>query len=294
MRKIVLAITQMACAPDAETNIARAEQLVRGAAAQGANVVLIQELFASQYFCQEESYAHFHLAEPVETSQAVRRMQALARELGVVLPVSFFEKSNQMHFNAVVMVDADGTILGKYRKSHIPDDPGYYEKFYFAPGNTGFRVWDTRFGRIGVGICWDQWFPEAARAMALAGAELILYPTAIGTDPVPADAPLPEPRLLPEWQRVMVGHAVANTVPIAASNRIGTERFGGTKIDFFGASFVCDERGEMLVEMGPDEAGVRVCEIDLDAAFGDRPLKYRDRRPDLYQSLLTLEGMEVK
>ena len=221
MRAVTVAATQMACGDDADSNVEAAVDLVRSAAAQGAQVVLLQELFATPYFCRTQRGEHFSLAHELAGHPVIARFAALAAELGVVLPVSFFERAGQTHFNSIAIVDADGTVLGVYRKSHIPDGPGYQEKYYFSPGDTGPRVWDTRFGRIGVGICWDQWFPELARAMTLQGAELLLYPTAIGSEP-------PEPGLdsSRHWQRTMQGHAAANIVPLIASNR---DRHGGSR-----------------------------------------------------------------
>ena len=216
--QVRVAATQCAFTASLEENVAQVEALVRQAAAQGAQVILPSELFESPYFCREERDEFFDLARPVEGHPTIARFQALARELGVVIPVSFFERDGHAHYNSLAMVDADGALLGVYRKSHIPDGPGYEEKFYFRPGNTGFKVWPTRYGRLGVGICWDQWYPECARAMMLQGAELLLYPTAIGTEPE-----TPELDTKDLWQRAMVGHAVSNVVPVVASNRIGTE-----------------------------------------------------------------------
>jgi N-carbamoylputrescine amidase len=288
MRRVTVAATQMACDWDLPGNLDRAERLVRAAQAEGADVVLIQELFAAPYFCQDQRAEFFDLAAPLEGHPVVERFAALARELGVVLPVSFFERAGQAFFNSVAMVDADGTVLGLYRKSHIPDGPGYTEKFYFSPGDTGFRVWDTRFGRIGVGICWDQWFPEAARAMALAGAEILLYPTAIGSEP--QDPTLDSAR---HWQRAMQGHAAANILPVVAANRVGTEEGrAGTAITFYGSSFIAGETGELLAEAGRDGEAVITARFDLDEIAHRRRAwgLFRDRRPDLYSKLLTLDG----
>jgi N-carbamoylputrescine amidase len=241
-RRVTLAVTQMACGPDAGANADRAEALVRRAAGQGANVVLLQELFETEYFCKVERPAFFDLARPLAGHPLVDRFSRLARDLGVVLPLSVFERAGQAHFNSLAMIDADGRVLGCYRKSHIPDGPGYEEKYYFSPGDTGFRVWDTAFGRIGVGICWDQWFPEAARAMALAGAEMLLYPTAIGSEP-----PSPGYDSQPHWEIVMRGHAGANLMPVAASNRIGTEPAPeGRTLTFYGSSFIADASGAVV------------------------------------------------
>jgi N-carbamoylputrescine amidase len=287
MRKLVVAATQMSCSQEVETNIARAEKLVRKAAAQGAQVILLQELFASLYFCQVEDPAFYQMAREVEEHQMLRHFQTLARELEVVLPVSFFEKKNNARYNSVAVYDAGGELLGVYRKSHIPDGPGYEEKFYFNPGDTGFKVWDTRYARIGVGICWDQWFPEAARCMVLQGAELLLYPTAIGSEPQDAGYDSKE-----HWQICMRGHAAANLVPVIASNRIGVERFGCSEINFYGSSFITNQRGELVREADRTSETVLVAEFDLDelekqrAAWG----VFRDRRPELYGPLLTNDG----
>jgi N-carbamoylputrescine amidase len=275
-----LSIGIVQCALDGtrEENVARVEALVREAAKQGAQVVLTPELFEGPYFPQTEDERAFDLAAPLDGHPTVVRMQALAAELEVVLPVSFFERSGQNYYNSLVAIDADGTALGIYRKSHIPDGPGYEEKFYFRPGDTGFQVWNTRHGRIGVGICWDQWFPEAARSMALQGAEVLLYPTAIGSEPGEPDADTKAP-----WQRAMVGHAVVNAMPVAAANRIGTE--GG--LTFYGSSFVCDQRGDVKVELGREDAGVAVASFDREALRRYRANWgfFRDRRPDLYGRL---------
>lgn len=288
MRPVTVAATQMACGPDIDDNLNRAEHLVRRAAAQGAGLVLLQELFAWPYFCKDQNPAFFELAAPPEQSPVVARMRALAAELGVVLPVSFFERANNVHFNSLAVIDADGSVLGIYRKSHIPDGPGYQEKFYFAPGDTGFRVWDTRVGRIGVGICWDQWFPEAARVMALAGAELLLYPTAIGSEPT-----APGYDSSDHWQTVMRGHAAANMIPVIASNRIGSERGESCTISFYGRSFVTDGRGAVVTEADRDSEAVLLATFDLDALQRDRLAwgLFRDRRPNLYLPLLSLDGV---
>ncbi|MBH0236225.1 N-carbamoylputrescine amidase [Methylobrevis albus] len=289
MRTITLAATQMACDWDIPGNLDRAERLVRQAKAAGADVVLIQELFASPYFCQEQVHKHFELAAPLEGNPVVARFAALAAELGVVLPVSFFERAGQAFFNSVAMVDADGSVLGLYRKSHIPDGPGYNEKFYFSPGDTGFKVFATRFGRIGVGICWDQWFPETARAMALQGAEVLLYPTAIGNEPHDTAHDSSG-----HWQRVMQGHAAANVMPVVASNRIGTEIAANTnaRLDFFGASFIADAMGAKVAEADGASETVITATFDLDAIARQRRDwgVFRDRRPELYKPLLTLDG----
>lgn len=281
-RRLTLAATQFTPGPDPEANAARAEALVRRAADGGARLILLQELFETPYFCIDEDPAHFALARPMEGNPLLARFAALAKELSVVLPVSFFEKAGQAHFNSLVVIDADGTILGLYRKSHIPDGPGYEEKYYFTPGDTGFRVWDTAVGRIGVGICWDQWFPECARAMALMGAEVLLYPTAIGSEP-----PAPGYDSQPHWETVMRGHAGANLMPLVAANRIGTEVQGGREVTFYGSSFIAGPTGAVLAQAGRAEEAVVTAEIDLEetarmrAAWG----LFRDRRPALYGRL---------
>jgi N-carbamoylputrescine amidase len=288
MRNVTVAATQMACGKDSAANIARAEGLVREAAGKGAQIILIQELFETPYFCQDEIHAFFGLAKTLEENAAVRHFAPIAKELGVVLPISVFERAGQNFFNTIVILDADGTNLGFYRKSHIPDGPGYSEKFYFSPGDTGFKVWDTKYARIGVGICWDQWFPETARAMALMGAELLLFPTAIGSEP--QDATLDS---RDHWQRTMQGHAAANLTPLIASNRVGTEPGEkGTELTFYGSSFIADHTGGKVAEAGRAGQAVLVHRFDLDeiahvrASWG----VFRDRRPDLYGPLLTLDG----
>jgi N-carbamoylputrescine amidase len=289
MTAVTVAATQMACDWDREANLARAEALVRNAAGSGAQIVLLQELFETPYFCQDQSPRYFDLAHEVAGHPVIERFSALAAELGVVLPISFFERAGNAHFNSLAVLDADGRNLGVYRKSHIPDGPGYQEKYYFSAGDTGFRVWDTRYARIGVGICWDQWFPEAARAMVLKGAEVLFYPTAIGSEP-----PDPTYDSCEHWQRVMQGHAGANLVPLVASNRIGLEVAEGSEIRFYGSSFIAGPTGEKQAEAGRDEETVVTAQFDLDAV---RRLRvgwgvFRDRRPDLYRSLLTLDGVE--
>ena len=287
MDRVRVAATQMACGWNRGENIARAEKLVRQAAERGAQIVLLQELFETPYFPKDEDASHYELSTEPERNEAIAAMRSLARELEVVLPVSFFERANNAMFNTVAIVDADGEVLGSYRKSHIPDAPGYSEKYYFNHGDTGFRVWQTRYARIGVAICWDQWFPEAARVMALKGAELLLYPTAIGSEPDGTDC-----RALPHWQRVMQGHAAANLVPVVASNRIGSEQGKSCSLQFFGGSFISDHLGEKIAEADRDSEGVLVEEIDLRQAERDRLHwnLFRDRRPDLYGDLLTLDG----
>jgi N-carbamoylputrescine amidase len=283
MRNITVAATQFACSWDVPKNIARAKGLVRAAAGQGANVVLLQELFETPYFCQDQCADHFGLAKPFKDNRLIAEFAELAKELGVVLPLSFFERAGRAHFNSLAMIDADGSVLGLYRKSHIPDGPGYQEKYYFTPGDTGFKVWQTKFGVLGCGICWDQWFPEAARAMALMGAEVLFYPTAIGTEPPPA----PPVDSRDHWRRVMQGHAGANYVPLVASNRIGTEKGQAGEMTFYGSSFIADPTGGIVSELGRAGEGVITASFDLDeiakmrASWG----LFRDRRPDLYGHL---------
>jgi N-carbamoylputrescine amidase len=286
MRNVTVAATQMACSWDTEANVERAVGLVREAAERGANIVLIQELFETPYFPAEEKPEFFSLAKPQDGHPTIRRMCALAKELEVVLPISFFERAGNAHFNAVAIADADGSILGVYRKSHIPDGPGYEEKYYFNPGNTGFRVWKTRYGNIGVAICWDQWFPECARAMALQDAELLFYPTAIGDEPYDSfDS-------RDQWQRVMQGHAAANMVPVIASNRIGAEKSDNGTLTFYGSSFIADGTGEKVAEAPRNEQAVLTASFDLDELRTQRASSglFRDRRTDLYASLMSVDG----
>ncbi len=283
MRSVTLAASQFACSWDARANIAKAKRLVRDASAKGANVILVQELFETPYFCQDQLADHFKLAAPLEGNPLIAEMCELAKDLGVVLPVSFFEKAGHAHFNSLAMVDADGRVLGVYRKSHIPDGPGYQEKYYFTPGDTGFKVWKTRFGSFGVGICWDQWFPESARAMALLGAEALFYPTAIGSEPPPA----PPIDSRDHWRRVMQGHAGANLMPLVASNRIGTEKGQAGEMTFYGSSFIAGPMGEIVSELGRTEEGIITATFDLDEVARMRASWgiFRDRRPDLYAAL---------
>lgn len=286
MSELVIAATQMACDWDKAGNLDRAEQLVREAAGKGAQVILLQELFETPYFCKDEDEQHLALARPAENNPVLERFQSLAAELGVVLPVSFFERSNNNFFNSLAMLDADGACLGIYRKSHIPDGPGYSEKYYFSPGNTGFRVWDTRYARLGVGICWDQWFPEAARIMTLMGAEALLYPTAIGSEPH-----IEEFDSRDHWQRVMQGHAGANLVPVVASNRIGLEEGSSCALTFYGSSFIADHTGAKVAEAKREDQAVITAKFDLDEIRQARVSwgVFRDRRPELYQALLSLD-----
>ena len=282
MTELTVAITQMQCDWDVcNGNVDRAETLVREAASQGAGLILLQELFETPYFCAEQKATHLDLAQPFEGNALIARFAALAKELSVVLPISFFERMHNTFFNSIAIADADGEVLGLYRKSHIPNGPGYQEKSYFAPGDTGFRVWDTAVGRIGIGICWDQWFPECARAMALKGAEVLLYPTAIGNEPQD-----PTVHSMRHWQRVMQGHAGANLVPVIASNRVGIERWDDVEMTFYGGSFVADAEGAMLTEM-QNASGIALARLDLEAIRKQRREWgiFRDRRPELYQGL---------
>jgi N-carbamoylputrescine amidase len=288
MSQVTVAATQMACGWDRQENIRNAERLVREAKGKGADIVLLQELFETPYFCQDQRQDLFALAAPVDENPAVLHFQKLAAELSVVLPISFFERANNAHYNSIAIIDADGKRLGVYRKSHIPDGPGYREKFYFNPGDTGFKVWRTRYGRIGVGICWDQWFPEAARAMALKGADILFYPTAIGSEPQDAAIDSKE-----HWQTVMRGHAGANLTPLVSSNRIGREAMSDSEITFYGSSFIAGPQGELIAEAPRKGEAVIAASLDLDRIRAQRSSwgLFRDRRPDLYEPLLTLDGV---
>ena len=287
---VTVAAIQMSMAVDVATNVATAERLVRAAAATGAQVILIPELFEGHYFCKDQLASELARALPIEGHPTIEHFMKLAQELGVVLPISVYERANNTLFNTVAMIDADGSMLGIYRKSHIPDGPGYTEKYYFSPGDTGFQVWNTRFGNIGVGICWDQWFPEAARAMALMGAELLMYPTAIGSEP-----PNPTWDSSMHWQRVMQGHAGANLMPVIAANRTGREVGVNNEITFYGSSFIADATGAKVAEADREEETVLTATFDLDAV---RAMRlgwgvFRDRRPELYIPLITLDGDEL-
>ncbi len=278
-RTITVAAIQASFGPDMAANIAKTEAFVREASKAGAQVVLPPELFQGIYFCTKQDPKWFETAYPVDEHPCVNALQTLAKELGVVIPISFFEKDGPRYYNSIAVADADGTILGVYRKSHIPDGPGYQEKYYFRPGDTGFKAWKTKAGTIGVGICWDQWYPEAARAMVLAGAEVLFYPTAIGSEPY--DAAL-DTHL--QWQRAMQGHAVSNAVPIVAANRIGIEDNDGVSQKYYGHSFIADHRGELVESLGAADEGVLVHTFDLDAVESYRADWgfFRDRRPELY------------
>lgn len=287
MRTVTVATTQMACGWDKQQNIDTATELVTKAAKAGANIVLLQELFETPYFCQVHDFDYFKLATSVADNAAINHFKALAKELEIVLPISLYEKSGNTFFNSVTVIDADGEILGTYRKTHIPDGIPYAEKFYFTPGDTGFKVWDTKYAKIGVGICWDQWFPECARSMALMGAELLFYPTAIGDDPtLGIDSK-------GHWQRCMQGHAAANLMPVIAANRIGTETISqngnDNTLEFYGSSFITDGRGEIIQEASKDKKEVLTATFDLDElAIARRQWGiFRDRRPSMYGMLLT-------
>ena len=291
-RPVHVAAIQMSCDWNADGNIAKADTLVRQAAARGAQIILLPELFEAPYFCIEQDVRHLRLARSVDENRAVRHFGELARELGVVLPISFFEHAGQVYFNSIAIIDADGTNLGIYRKSHIPNGPGYQEKTYFSPGDTGFKVWNTRYARIGVGICWDQWFPETSRAMALLGAELLFFPTAIGSEPPPA---LPV-NSRDHWQRTQQGQAAANLTPLIASNRYGLERSlqdpAGLYIRFYGSSFIADSTGAKVAEAPEEGDAVLTATFDLNATaqLRDNWFVFRDRRPDLYGPIVSLDG----
>ncbi|WP_287125532.1 N-carbamoylputrescine amidase [Desulfobacter sp.] len=287
MDKVNVAVTQMVCSKTYETNLNKAERVVRDAAARGANIILLQELFSGPYFCKVQDFAYFSLAQKAAESDLIKRFSALAKELCVVLPISFFERANQAYFNSVAMIDADGTVMGIYRKTHIPQGPGYEEKYYFSPGDTGFKVWDTRFAKVGVGICWDQWFPEAARSMALMGADILLYPTAIGSEPK-----MPGYDSQPHWQRTMQGHSAANVIPVCASNRIGTEKDQDIEMTFYGTSFITGNTGEILAQCDRKTEDLRIISFNfkeienMRAGWG----LFRDRRPSMYGTLGCLDG----
>ncbi|MFJ4348811.1 N-carbamoylputrescine amidase [Pseudomonas sp. NPDC089401] len=290
MSLLRIATTQMPCSWDLPANLDRAEQLVRQAAADGAQVILLQELFATPYFCIEQDHQHQTLAQPYPDSPILQRFAALAKELGVVLPLSWYERAGNAFFNSLTVADADGRLLGVYRKTHIPNAIGYQEKEYFSPGDTGFRVWDTAFGRLGIGICWDQWFPETARCLALMGAEVLLFPTAIGSEPGCAELDSRD-----HWQVAMRGHAAANLLPVVAANRVGVEVAPSDNrlvMRFYGSSFICDHKGALLAEADRNSSGIWLHDLDLARMREDRLSWgiYRDRRPEMYAPLLTLDG----
>ena len=299
-RTITVAAVQMASGDwDLQRNLERAERLIRRAAAEGANLVLLPELFMLPYFCIDQNVQHLELAEPFENNPRIAHFARLAGELGIVLPIGFFERAGNAAYNSVAVADADGRVLGVYRKTHIPDGPGYTEKFYFTPGDTGFKVWDTRFGRIGVGICWDQWYPETARSLALMGAELLCFPTIIGSEPHSA-----EMDTAGHWQRTMQGHAASNMVPVVAANRIGSETGIGNgnpqqralSARFYGSSFIADHTGAKLAEANRSDETVLVQRLDLDAIRRERQSFgfFRDRRPEMYGALLTSDGRQTR
>ncbi len=279
-----VAATQLKISWNIEDNLNKAERIVRAAHEQGAQIILLQELFKTPYFCQIENYDYFKLAEVFEESKLIKRFQALAKELEVVLPISFFEKDGNVFFNSLVMIDADGTVVGKYRKAHIPTGQCYEEKFYFSPGDDAFKVFQTRYGKVGIGICWDQWFPEVARILALQGAEIILYPTAIGSEPV-LDKDSKD-----HWQNAMKGHAAANIIPVVASNRVGVEKDTNSSMEFFGSSFIADESGNIVKVLNRHEEGLIIHDFDLEAINTKRISwgVFRDRRPDLYGRITRL------
>ena len=286
-RMVTVAATQMACSWDRERNIDQAVEMVRAATGQGAQIVLLQELFETPYFPADQKAELFALAHPAAEHPLLARMSTLAAELEVVLPVSFFERANNAYFNSLAILDADGRKVGLYRKSHIPDGPGYQEKYYFNPGNTGFQAWPTRYATIGAGICWDQWFPEVARAMALKGAEILFYPTAIGSEPQNEKADSKD-----AWQRAMQGHAVSNSMPVVASNRIGTEESESCHLTFYGSSFIADETGALVAEASRNDQEVLTWTFDLERIRVERAAWgfFRDRRVELYNDLLSLDG----
>jgi N-carbamoylputrescine amidase len=285
-----LALAQFSMSPKYEENIAKADSFIAKAASKGAGLVLLPELFEGPYFCQVEDYANFDLAEDASDSKTLKHFQKIAKEYKVVLPLSFFEKDGNCYFNSLAVIDNDGTILGIYRKSHIPTGECYEEKFYFTPGDTGFKVFNTSIGKLGVGICWDQWFPETARILTLLGAEMIVYPTAIGSEPVlPKDSK-------DHWQNVMKGHAAANIIPVLAANRVGLEKAKNSSMKFFGSSFIADQHGEKVAEANRDEETILLATFDLKAIDKERQNwgVFRDRRPELYGDLLKLDASKKK
>ncbi|HYK79386.1 MAG TPA: N-carbamoylputrescine amidase [Micropepsaceae bacterium] len=290
MTSVTLAAAQFACTWDRAANIAKAKVMVKRAAGEGARIVLLPELFETPYFCQDQLAEHFALAQPFKGNTLIAQFASLAKELAVVLPLSFFERARNAHYNALAMIDADGQVLGRYRKSHIPDGPGYQEKFYFHPGDSGFKTWQTRYGKFGSAICWDQWFPESARIMALQGADAIFYPTAIGSEPPPA----PPLDSRDHWRRVMQGHAAANYLPVVAANRIGVEQGATGNLRFYGSSFIAGPTGEIVAELSRDEEGIILASFDFAAIEKARSSwgLFRDRRPDLYGAILTADGGE--
>ena len=285
---ITVAATQFPCTEDRAENLDRAERIVREAAKQGANIILIQELFETPYFCKGHETKYFSVAMPIQENPAVQRFQMLAKELNVVLPASVYERSGNAFYNSIAIIDAGGELLGTYRKSHIPESPGYHEKFYFSPGDTGFKVWRTKFGTIGVAICWDQWFPETARTMALMGAEMLFFPTAIGSEP---QDPSIDSR--DHWQRTMQGHAAANLMPVVASNRVGTEKSDTWTVTYYGSSFIADHTGGIVKQADRSSETVITASFDLQKIRDYREAwgVFRDRRPELYAPIMTLDGV---
>lgn len=289
-RKVKVAAIQMSCSRDITENIEKADRLVREAHINGAKIILLPELFERQYFCQERRYEYYNFAKNVEENDAIKHFSKLAKDLDVVLPISFYEKDINNLYNSIAIIDADGKIMGVYRKTHIPDDHYYQEKFYFTPGNSGFKVWDTKYAKIGVGICWDQWFPETARSMALMGAEILFYPTAIGSEPIL------ECDSMEHWRRTMQGHAAANIIPVVAANRYGLEEVypcvengnQSSSLNFYGSSFITDELGEIIESAGRDKEEILYSEIDLDKNREDRLAwgLFRDRRPKMYNKII--------
>lgn len=292
MREVRVAAVQMYCNRDRNENLDIAEKYVREAATKGAQIILLPELFETWYFCQEKNYQSYQLAHNVDENPAVRRFTQIASELSVVLPISFYERVGNTTYNSIIVIDADGKQLGIYRKTHIPDDHFYQEKFYFSPGDTGFKVWDTAYAKVGVGICWDQWFPETARSMALMGAEVLMYPTAIGSEPIL------ECDSMPHWRRVMQGHAAANLMPLVAANRIGTESIlpsdanagQNSSLTFYGSSFITNETGEIMAQSDRETEGYLCYETDLDEVRDNRISWgiFRDRRPEMYGAILKM------
>lgn len=289
-RKVKVAAIQMSCSRDITENIEKADRLVREAHINGAKIILLPELFERQYFCQERRYEYYNFAKNVEENDAIKHFSKLAKDLDVVLPISFYEKDINNLYNSIAIIDADGKIMGVYRKTHIPDDHYYQEKFYFTPGDSGFKVWDTKYAKIGVGICWDQWFPETARSMALMGAEILFYPTAIGSEPIL------ECDSMEHWRRTMQGHAAANIIPVVAANRYGLEEVypcvengnQSSSLNFYGSSFITDELGEIIESAGRDKEEILYSEIDLDKNREDRLAwgLFRDRRPKMYNKIV--------
>lgn len=289
-RKVKVAAIQMSCSRDIIENIEKADRLVREAHINGAKIILLPELFERQYFCQERRYEYYNFAKNVEENDAIKHFSKLAKDLDVVLPISFYEKDINNLYNSIAIINADGKIMGVYRKTHIPDDHYYQEKFYFTPGNSGFKVWDTKYAKIGVGICWDQWFPETARSMALMGAEILFYPTAIGSEPIL------ECDSMEHWRRTMQGHAAANIIPVVAANRYGLEEVypcvengnQSSSLNFYGSSFITDELGEIIESAGRDKEEILYSEIDLDKNREDRLAweLFRDRRPKMYNKIV--------